>query len=72
MLLEHYIAFNHPKEESRYITSTTIAIWLKEQQGITINDCRKIGKALSTMGYEAERKRIGGQLGRYYLLPFIN
>lgn len=33
---------------------------------------RAVGKALKSMGFEMEEKKIDQKKGRYYLLPYLN
>lgn len=71
ILLEEYLPFGQPKEQWRYITATAICDYMQEVHNKTMKP-RAVGKALSCIGIEQERCRVHGNLGRYYLLPYLH
>ncbi len=72
LILEDIIPFNQPQKEWGYITSTTLCSYLEEAHGKKLSP-QRIGRALSSMGFEQEHVRLSGKTnkGRYYKLPFL-
>lgn len=72
MLLEEFLPFEQPEEEWGYITSTGLCNYMQEVHSKPLKP-RAVGKALSAMGYEQQRKQLKGDKNklRYYKLPFL-
>lgn len=70
IIIEEMIPFNQPMEQWKPITSMAIAEYIEKETGRRLEP-RRIGKALSAIGIKQEYTRIGGKMGRYYILPYI-
>ena len=72
LIIEDILPLDQPKDKWGYITSTALCNYLDEKHGKKLLP-KKVGKALSTMGFEQYHIRINKEKnkGRYYKMPFI-
>ncbi len=70
IIIEEEIPFSQPIEQWKPITSLAIAEYIEKETGRRLEP-RRIGKVLNAMGIKQEYRRMGGKVGRYYVLPYI-
>ena len=70
LIIEDIIPLNQPEEKWGYITSTALCNYLDEKHGKKLSP-KKVGKALTTMGFEKSNTTIENVKGKYYKMPFI-
>lgn len=70
LIIEDIIPLNQPEEKWGYITSTALCNYLDEKHGKKLSP-KKVGKALTGMGFEKCNTTKGNVKGRYYKMPFI-
>ena len=70
LIIEDIIPLDQPKEQWGYITSTALCNYLDEKHGKKLLP-KKVGKALSTMGFEQQNTSKGQVRDRFYKMPFI-
>ena len=70
LILEDILPLNQSEEKWGYITSTALCNYLDEKHGKKLSP-KKVGKALTSMGFEKCNTTKGNVKGRYYKMPFI-
>lgn len=72
LIIEDIIPLNQPEEKWGYITSTSLCNYLEQEHGKKLSP-KKVGKALSVMGFEQHHIRMKKEKnkGRYYKMPFV-
>ena len=70
LIIQDILPFKQPKKEWGYITSTGLCNYLEEEHGKKLSP-QRVGRALTSMGFEQSHMRVDGINGRYYKLPFL-
>lgn len=60
LIAEHFSPTTEKEENARFMTTSNIAVLLREQKDLTGLSVRNIGKALQRLGYEKKSKRLNG------------
>lgn len=70
LILEDILPLDQPKDKWGYITSTSLCNYLDDKHGKKLSP-KKVGKALSGMGFEQQNTSKGKLRGRFYKMPFL-